>query len=145
MTILDNNQAATSAATSETTFFGTGRDQQVWLADEPTTTIGALLHTEVGHQGACYTDRALWAAGVSVPLGAAAAVTYTVATHLRDGGDLTRALSHWAQVSPTTAVVALLVSALLCIAAAFGDHALWHRDEAPWAGNVVHPLQDEQP
>lgn len=144
MTILDDNQAATSAAT-ETTFFGTGPDQQVWLDDEPTTTIGALLHTEVGHQGACYTDRALRAAGVAVPLGAAAAVTYTVATHLRDGDDLTRALSHWAQVSPTTTVVTLLVFALLCIAAVLGDHALWHRDEARYVGNVVHPLQEEQP
>jgi hypothetical protein len=115
----------------------------VWLASEPTTALGALLHTEVGHQGTCYTGRALWALGASAPLGTAAAITYTVATHLRHDG-LAQALNQWAQVSPITAVLALLASALLCVAAVVGDHWLWHRDEAPYADNIVHPRADGQ-
>ena len=116
---------------------------KTWLSEEdPTTRLGVLLHTEVGHEGRCYTGRAVRAAVAAIPLGLAASVSYTAGQHVHHGG-LGVAVAHWSNLNPTITLAALLAALVLCVGTAIGLHALWHHDEAPFAGNEILGLAVE--
>jgi hypothetical protein len=104
-------------------------EPDVWLVDEdPRTALAALLHTEVGHTGACYGRRAAVAAVLAIPIGAAGAAGLALGGQVGGGGHALAA--HYGPL-------VLLAMVVACVVTVVGWHAMWHRDEAPTAGNVL--------
>ncbi|MEN3308822.1 MAG: hypothetical protein V7603_5024 [Micromonosporaceae bacterium] len=146
MTILDydTNNGPATASTAPVSVRRPAPAPQVWLNDGPATRLGALLHTEVGHAGRCYTARAVRTTPFAVLLAAGGTLAHAAAQHWHDGGG-GEALARWPGVTPLTAVAVLLAALAACAGWAVLGHLLWHRDEAPYAGNEVLDLGPEVP